>query len=463
MRRLGSREGAGAVLIWGVAAWSLLPRLVQSVSAPKVRSSVGVDNVSYTPIAAVSVRLTSYALLALVLVLVAAQVRRLPRSRFLLLGLMLLPWAIQIIRDMYLPLHPSRNDFVYPLVILTVWMIRPRVGTLRHLGYISIAVAVASLLIGVLYPASGIFRSTNGDFISEDKQILPMGILIGIFTQGNNLAQFLVLGGPALVFAKHRLTKVVGWALISFTMVWSASRSGLIALVALTMIALVIGVAVHRARMLTSITAMVVVVAAVVVLPLVTDDPTAFTNRGYIWTQSLRLSAGHRTFGMGSNWYSALAKTSGGLGPTVFHAHNEFLQLLVTGGVLLVLAVAVQFCAIAVRALALLSRGSSYGVLQLVTLGVTCTTEIALVYVDNFMLAAVVVIPIAYIAFGESEPIVRPSVTRQAGASLSWPTDSIGEVIHVPLRQNGKTAACGDDVAVRESYLIKMGGSQKHE
>jgi hypothetical protein len=69
--------------------------------------------------------------------------------------------------------------------------------------------------------------------------------------------------------------------------------------------------------------------ALVCVLPFTTHDPTAYTNRGYIWQQSLLAWSGDKVLGLGSAWYAIIGSSSAALGTTVFHGHNQLVQLLV--------------------------------------------------------------------------------------------------------------------------------------
>ena len=104
-------------------------------------------------------------------------------------------------------------------------------------------------------------------------------------------------------------------------------------------------------------------------------------------------------FGNGSNWFSVIGSSSASLVPTVFHAHNQFLQLLVTGGVILAVLVGVLIVAAMTGAARLAVRGHLFGVSWLAALAGTCVFEVSLVIVDNSQFFPVTVLPLLFILF----------------------------------------------------------------
>ena len=139
--------------------------------------------------------------------------------------------------------------------------------------------------------------------------------------------------------------------------------------------------------------------AAGCILPLITHNPAAFTNRGYIWQASHAAWAQDPLFGNGSNWFSVIGSSSASLGPTWFHAHNQFLQLLVTGGVVLAVLAGVLIVTAMTGAARLAARGHLVGVSWLAALAGTCVFEVSLVIVDNSLLFPVAVLPLLFILF----------------------------------------------------------------
>lgn len=415
-RQRDQRAQALIILLW---AWAVLPRIAQTFTAPKVHQSVEQAAAPYSHIASLLITFTTLLLGAFCAFVIATSLTDLPRTRFGPLAALLLPWVCVVVRGLYIPVGVSRSMFVYPLVVISLWLLRPRLRTLATLGLLVGLTAVISLATGILAPSRGIFRLATGDFASEDKQVLPWGILVGIFTQGNNLAQFMVLGMPPIAAIRRKGARRFFMAIALFAMIWGASRSCMIAvgMVVLTYAA----VRLCRGASRTVVAGFCVLLgfAAVVALPFLPHQETSFSNRGYIWTQSLRAAHQALTFGLGANWYSKVALTTGALGPTVFHGHNQFVQLLVTGGFVLVAAVAVMLLVLTRSALSLSARGRLWGVLYLVALAGSGLLEVSLVFVDNFILAPVVVIPLCYIAFGrfESTTSREPDTPEAEGAS----------------------------------------------
>jgi hypothetical protein len=113
-------------------------------------------------------------------------------------------------------------------------------------------------------------------------------------------------------------------------LVWSAARSTIGAAVALALVAVVLSLLPVGRRAVPGRLVVWGALGLVAVLPFVTSSPGAFTNRGGIWAASLAHWRDHPWTGNGSDFYTRIAQTSGDLGGTVYHGHNEMVQLLVT-------------------------------------------------------------------------------------------------------------------------------------
>jgi O-antigen ligase len=137
----------------------------------------------------------------------------------------------------------------------------------------------------------------------------------------------------------------------------------------------------------------------VVIVPLVTREPTAFTNRGYIWGASLLAWRSEPWFGFGSRYFTDLARTSGELGGTVYHGHNELVQLLVVGGMVLVALVGLLLLTAIVMATRRSSRSMFWFATLFVLAGVSLL-ETSLSFVENTFLLSVLVLPLASLMFG---------------------------------------------------------------
>ena len=214
-------------------------------------------------------------------------------------------------------------------------MLRPGLRQLRVLGYLVGAVAVVSVALGLALPSHAIFRTADGAVITEDKTLLPGGMLVGIYTHGNSLGQFLALGMPMVALIRRTAHRVPLLAISMMALIWTSARASIASVVALIVVVALLTAIPRRMRDLPARLILIGAYAVVVIVPLVTRDPTAFTNRGYIWGASLLAWRSEPWFGFGSRYYTDLARTSGELGGTVYHGHNELVQLLVVGGVVL--------------------------------------------------------------------------------------------------------------------------------
>jgi O-antigen ligase len=386
-------------LILLIGAWFLVPRLIQTLSLSKGnRAAVG-QQPPYTGLASAAQRGLFYLTILLCLWIIALLWRRSPSRRGLALIVFLLPWAYLVIRDQYAQQRPENIYELMPVLAIAIWMLRPRIARLQVLGYVVGVTIVASLLVGIALPGHGIQRTAAGAIVTVDKQILPWGELVGIFSDANSLGQFIALGLPAVMLIRARGWRIVIALCSLFALVWCASRSSMFAVA----LAIVVYLAVSRtrahSRAFVAFLLLSIAFAAVCILPLITHNPAAFTNRGYIWQASQGAFAQHPLFGNGSDWFTVIGSSSASLGPTWFHAHNQFLQLLVTGGVVLAVLVGVLIVTAMTSAARLAVRGHLVGVSYLAALAGTCVFEVSLVIVDNSLLFPVAVLPLLFILF----------------------------------------------------------------
>ncbi len=400
-RRLRDPATVLIVLTW---ATIIVPRVVQSLTAPKYRTSVG-DPVPYRLPATLTSTALSLVLAAWCLMLVLRRLRNLPADRGLALAALLAPWVYLVMRDVYRGRLPNLASLLYPLVVLAVWAIRPRLDRLAILGHLTGLAAVLSIALGALNPEKGVFAAIDGNAIAPEKQILPWGILVGPFTQGNNLGQFLALGLPAIAFIPRRLTRAAVAAVTIFAMVWTSSRSSLLALVVGTVVAVSLAVTPRRAGQAVSVSILLVLSSLIAILPLTATDNGAFTNRGYVWRASLdRWWSEDPLFGLGSRWYSAA-----GLGETAYHGHNQLVHSLVVGGLINIVLVGCLVATLVVAAARWTRVGVSYPSVFVAMLLVGCMVEVSFGFVDRGYLLATAVLPAAFVAFA---PVPAPADRR---------------------------------------------------
>lgn len=378
----------------------VVPRVVQSLTAPKYRTLLN-DTIPYSRATSFMSHLFTVLLIGWCAVIVARRSAELPADRRRVLVLVLAPWIYLATRDVYAAGHFHVQNLEYPAIAIAVWALRPKLQKLVLLGYLSAVLVVISLLMGIFLPAKGIFHALSGDLVTPDKTLLPWGILVGPLTSENNLGQVLVLGLPLIALAPRRGVRVVVVLLTAFTIVWTASRSSIAALAVGGIVAVALQLRSPRGRRVMSATLLVLTGCLMIVIPLVTAGGGDFSNRGYIWIASLRAWAQHRVFGLGTQWYSTLAKYEEGLGGLAFHGHNTFVQIVVTGGLIsLVLVTIVALIAIG-SAVRWAGRGVTFPAVLLGTFFVSATLEVSFAFYDRDFLLAATVLPLAFLLFAQ--------------------------------------------------------------
>jgi O-antigen ligase len=395
--RTGDKAGLLFVL---VTAWAIVPKIVQTVTAPKYRLRVDEAEPPPTAYTALATDLLTVALLGFCLLVVLDGLRRNPHRELLGVSLLLAPWAWVQVRDLTLGADHGVSDLVYPAVVVSVWVLRPGLRHLRLLGSLAGAVAVVSVLVGILLPEQGLFRALDGNVISQEKAVLPLGILVGIFTHGNTLGQYLLMGLPLIALVPRRGLRTVLLAVTALALVWSAARSTIGAAVALALVAVVLSLLPVGRRAVPGRLVVWGALGLVAVLPFVTTSPGAFTNRGGIWAASLAHWRDHPWTGNGSDFYTRIAQTSGDLGGTVYHGHNEMVQLLVTGGVVLAVLVALLVLA-AVQRATRTPGGVVVGVSVLLALAGASLLEVSLQLEAGGVFIPVLLLPLATLLVGE--------------------------------------------------------------
>lgn len=404
-------------LIGVVWAWICLPKIIQTLLSPKYRSIVGVENAPYSRLAAAADYALYLGVIAVCVLVIVGYLNDPDTSALGRLAVMVAPWVYIVVRDLYVPKSLSQEGVAYILIVVAVWFLRPRIAHLQCMGYLMGLTAVVSIAIAIALPAQAIFRTAAGEVIVDDKQVLPWGILVGIFTQGNNLGQFLALGLPTAFLVRHRWHRAALVILSLFAITWSASRGSMIAVGAGLLAYVLVRVCAPWLRRIVVPAAVAGGFAIVCVVPFLTTNPEAFTNRGLVWITSLQAWGGNPWFGLGSNWYNEVGRTSARIAGSVFHAHNQLVQFLVTGGVVFVLVVLPLLAVATVRATKFAVRGEFFAVCWLMTLAGSCLLEKSFAFVDNGNFLAVTVLPLTVIVLGSDLSGSGPALPSAAGES----------------------------------------------
>lgn len=354
---LRSRSLLTTALLLTSIAWLAMPRLIQTVQVEKSKSSIAVASQGGTALAGWSLKLLFYATIIVCLWVVVARWRTVPAVHGVALAATV-SWPVYLtFRDLYAGQGADRTVLLVVVVIVALWMLRPRIRDLAVLGYVTGGVALVSVVSGFLLPTHAIWRSSlSNDFIDTDKAILPLGVLVGIFPNGNQLGVYLVISLPFVLLIPHRRRRWAILAVTLFALLWSASRGSFLAVGLTAVTALLVARSPVGLRKAVGASCCIAVAGLAAVLPWITEDPAAFTNRGGIWAGSITAWQTSPLVGLGTAWYRITGSTSGALGGA-YHAHNQFLQALVTGGVIELMLLIWLLLALGVAAIRLIGLG----------------------------------------------------------------------------------------------------------
>lgn len=452
-------SGALILLVWSVVS---LPRLLQTFTTTKFRGTVA-EQVPSSHLAALVERLLSVGTLGLCLFVIAIGLGDLPSTKRRSLVLLLAPWVYLVIRDLYLGRVPQRlSQVLYPALVLAIWVLRPRLRSLFTLGYLTGLTALLSISIALALPDKGLYRSVAGGLVAPDKEILPFGIVIGFFTDGNNLGQALLLGLPTVLLLPRRFTRWVLFTLTAVTVVATSSRSSIVGVAVVGCGSVLLRPAAPAVRAAVSRLILLTLGTAVVLLPVLTHDVGAFTNRGNIWRYSLEQWASDPIFGLGWAWYSSIAQYVNPLGPYAFHGHNQLVQTLVAGGLINLLLVGLLLLNASARAARWAARDQRMPTLFLAALLTSGLLEVPFGLLDRSFLQAVVYLPLTFLVFaaetpetaevlphGEQESPLAHGGTAPPGQERRGRTGWDDLRRHVPVLDPVDACAPGGSVVVR--------------
>lgn len=318
----------------------------------------------------------------------------------------LLIWVTLTGNDLAAGHPPTVWSLIFPVVVLALWISCPPVEALAAVGWGGLTVAVVSMALGALAPAVGIYRNAAGVPTVADKGLISDNLLAGVFTSTNNLGQMLSLALPFVFMLRSRLLRTVGAAAILAAIVWCGSRSSIAAagVCLLMLLALAKGKrAGERNAARWSQLAFMVAACLSFAIPFVPFRDITFSGRQNIWVTSLRYWQDSKLFGLGSRWYADVAGLHTDFGPRseffLFHAHNQILQFLVTGGLV---------CA-GLFVYAMYRLGNSIDRLQewyrvaaayLVSFWVSGSLEVNLGVVDRYQFYGTALVPLVVLAVG---------------------------------------------------------------
>lgn len=265
--------------------------------------------------------------------------------------------------------------YAVAILVVVAWSVQPHFEDLALVGGVGLLAAIASL---ALIPA-GTGWMPDSYFTLNEKAIIGTRTLGGIYPQGNILGMVLSSTMPLMLLFRRRLLGFAAYGIAFWTLLLSASRTSGAGLAVSTAVVLVALLARREGVVKIIIVLGALFIAAVmVVLPIITTDPDAFTTRGQIWIYSIEhwdsLSA--LFFGSGLAIYGIGGDIALALGAPSYHGHNEFVTLMTETGIVAALLFASLF-AVALARVLRLAHGRTLRVVSyfLLTLIGVCIAE----------------------------------------------------------------------------------------
>ncbi len=277
------RHRLAVVLVWLVVAWAVVPRTVNSLTVPKVRGEVGVEVAASSAAAALSTTFLTLAVLGLCCLIVLDSWDDRQPASVLRLAAVLAPWGYLLLRDLFVGATPRMGSLVYGAVVVALWRLPLDRRVLVALGYSAGASAALSVAMGVLVPSAGVFRTAIGSMVTDDKTVLPWGLLVGFYSHSNTLGQSLALGLPLVMLIPRRVLRAVLVGTMLFALLWSASRTSWIAVLVAGAGASPTGGMPRALRKLAAAAAMTGAILIASLVPWLATDPTVFSSRGIVW------------------------------------------------------------------------------------------------------------------------------------------------------------------------------------
>ncbi|WP_314454838.1 hypothetical protein [uncultured Microbacterium sp.] len=252
---------------------------------------------------------------------------------------LVIPW-LWIILNEFMRGGRVSPQMILPIgVALTFWAMQTRVGDLKLYALLAALLTGVSMTLTVVAPTL-MYMPQSFDAAS-DKSLTGLPLLAGFFSHPNSNGLFLVLALPlAHLFSRWYLRWTITGVILC-GIVWSSSRTALFGAV-VWLVVMLLSLLLRASLRRVLIVLLVGLLATVAVIPLTTTDPEAYTERGAIWQFNLeQLHGAQWVFGLGHTWYVDhydLLKAA--LSTAASHGHNVFVHYVVTGGLILVLLIA---------------------------------------------------------------------------------------------------------------------------
>lgn len=206
----------------------------------------------------------------------------------------------------------------------------------RVVASVTVVVAATGLVTALLAP--GLALIPSGD---ERTYVIANQRLTGLLSHPNSLALVLSTGFPFVVKRYRATRRIVASAIVLVALLATASRTGLLVLLLLTLFAIASSVFVILGRWAVGAAQKIglfgfLLPAAVLagLLPVFGYAPEALRSPGrlLLWEYSRSAWPDKPVFGHGPSFWADIASYTSGFLSFAFHAHNIWLDLLVTTG-----------------------------------------------------------------------------------------------------------------------------------
>jgi len=354
--------GTIAVGLLIVLAWLriLVPQLIQLVSTG--RPEFNARDVTEPAAAELAGNALSLAFVGLAVVIaVSGPARRWP-DRLGWLAVLIAPLAAIALATTINGDRPGIVALALPLAALAIWLRPLRSGVLATFGMLGGVTAAGSILLALIRPDLALI---SGEAAGAKDGFLG-GLLVGPYLHSNMLGIALALSTPFVFCVGNTLLRRGSMVVLLVALAWTGSRSSQLAVAVVLLTYPLIRRFTRRTWPLAVPAA--AGLALVVLVPLVTRDPEAFTRRGRIWTVLLRQWTERPILGWGPGHFQR-PHVAAEIGGQFNHAHNVLVHLLVVGGLVAVVLLGLLGYLVWRQSVVLARAGMPAAALFLIVLG----------------------------------------------------------------------------------------------
>jgi O-antigen ligase len=324
-------DRAFAVLIIGAIALVVTPDLITYLSVPHepILPPGEATTSADLPLA----QLASLGGSALLLMVTAAVVAMRGHPNRAVGGLLVALLAVNLPYVISPELPPTAD---YPkillanLFVLALWNVGAPISGLRWVPYTVAAIAVYSLIVGLIMPDFAMYN------VVSEKDIIPGWELAGPFGHANVLGMYCAVAFALTPLITDRRARWAVGGLLFLTLLAAASRTALLAALVVVVWWLVCWVRSGASVRLAGTVLVAFAATTTFVFPFVAWDPDAFTERAHVWAESLEVWHESVLVGMGINWFLDDAQQYANIAKWAYvgTGHNMVVDTLVKSGLL---------------------------------------------------------------------------------------------------------------------------------